>query len=191
MAVLGIVMKFFQIVISIAVGVAAGCIPIAGYNMGAGRKDRVQGLFRMVLLIEFLVGCVALCIVEFLPRQLIGLFGAANESSYYTDFAIRSFRLYLCMMPLATVNKGTFIYLQGMGKAFESTLLSMLREIVFGVGFALLLPPIFGLDGVLYSMPTSDILTFIISVIIIVRTMKELSAGMKKSETKTAAEENA
>ncbi|HCW22945.1 MAG TPA: MATE family efflux transporter, partial [Lachnospiraceae bacterium] len=130
MAVLGIVMKFFQIVISIAVGVAAGCIPIAGYNMGAGRKDRVQGLFRMVLLIEFLVGCVALCIVEFLPRQLIGLFGAANESSYYTDFAIRSFRLYLCMMPLATVNKGTFIYLQGMGKAFESTLLSMLREIV-------------------------------------------------------------
>ena len=172
MAVLGIVMKFFQIVISIAVGVAAGCIPIAGYNMGAGRKDRVQGLFRMVLLIEFLVGCVALCIVEFLPRQLIGLFGAANESSYYTDFAIRSFRLYLCMMPLATVNKGTFIYLQGMGKAFESTLLSMLREIVFGVGFALLLPPIFGLDGVLYSMPTSDILTFIISVIIIVRTMK-------------------
>ena len=190
MAVLGIVMKFFQIVISIAVGVAAGCIPIAGYNMGAGRKDRVQGLFRMVLLIEFLVGCVALCIVEFLPRQLIGLFGAANESSYYTDFAIRSFRLYLCMMPLATVNKGTFIYLQGMGKAFESTLLSMLREIVFGVGFALLLPPIFGLDGVLYSMPTSDILTFIISVIIIVRTMKELSAGMKKSETK-AAEENA
>jgi len=191
MAVLGIVMKFFQIVISIAVGVAAGCIPITGYNMGAGRKDRVQGLFRMVLLIEFLVGCVALCIVEFLPRQLIGLFGAANESSYYTDFAIRSFRLYLCMMPLATVNKGTFIYLQGMGKAFESTLLSMLREIVFGVGFALLLPPIFGLDGVLYSMPTSDILTFIISVIIIVRTMKELSAGMKKSETKTAAEENA
>ena len=40
MAVVGIVMKFFQIVISIAVGLAAGCIPIVGYNIGAGRKDR-------------------------------------------------------------------------------------------------------------------------------------------------------
>lgn len=40
MAVVGIVMKFFQIVISIAVGLAAGCIPVVGYNIGAGRKDR-------------------------------------------------------------------------------------------------------------------------------------------------------
>jgi Na+-driven multidrug efflux pump len=44
MAVVGIVMKFFQIVISIAVGLAAGCIPITGYNVGAGRKDRARKL---------------------------------------------------------------------------------------------------------------------------------------------------
>ena len=42
----------------------------------------------------------------------------------------------------------------------ESTLLSMVREVVFGVGFALLLPRFWGLDGVLYSMPISDFLTF-------------------------------
>lgn len=42
MAVVGIVMKFFQIVISISVGMAAGCIPIVGYNIGAGRKDRAR-----------------------------------------------------------------------------------------------------------------------------------------------------
>ncbi len=40
LAVLGIVMKFFQIAISIAVGMAAGCIPVVGYNIGAKRKDR-------------------------------------------------------------------------------------------------------------------------------------------------------
>ena len=45
MAVVGIVMKFFQIVISIVVGMAAGCIPIVGFNMGAGKKDRVKELF--------------------------------------------------------------------------------------------------------------------------------------------------
>lgn len=50
----------------------------------------------------------------------------------------------------------------------------MIREIVFGVGFALLLPIYFGLDGVLYSMPVSDILTAIVSAVIIVLTYREL-----------------
>ena len=176
MAVVGIVMKFFQIVISIAVGMAAGCIPIVGYNIGAGRKDRARTLFSELLIMEAVVGAVALVIVECFPRQLIAVFGAANESTYYTDFAIKSFRIYLCLMPLATVNKATFIYLQSLGKAITSTALSMVREVVFGVGFALILPISFGLDGVLYSMPVSDILTFIISLIVIVYTYKSLKS---------------
>ena len=180
MAVVGIVMKFFQIVISIAVGMAAGCIPIVGYNVGAGRKDRARTLFSELLIMEAVVGAVALVIVECFPRQLIAVFGAANESTYYTDFAIKSFRIYLCLMPLATVNKATFIYLQSLGKAITSTALSMVREVVFGVGFALILPISFGLDGVLYSMPVSDILTFIISLIVIVYTYKSLKSGNKE-----------
>jgi Na+-driven multidrug efflux pump len=64
-----------------------------------------------------------------------------------------------------------------MGKAAASTALSMIREIVFGVGFALLLPIYFGLDGVLYSMPVSDILTAIVSAVIIVLTYRELRRG--------------
>ncbi|MCI2055591.1 MAG: MATE family efflux transporter [Oscillibacter sp.] len=167
MAVVGIVMKFFQIVISIVVGMAAGCIPIVGYNIGAGRKDRAKALFIRLLTAEALVGAVALLIVEFLPTQLIGIFGAAGESVYYTTFAKKAFRIYLCMMPLACVNKATFIYLQSLGKALMSTLLSMIREVVFGVGFALVLPVFFGLDGVLYSMPVADVLTFLISAVCI------------------------
>ena len=173
MAVVGIVMKFFQIVISIVVGMAAGCIPIVGYNMGAGKTLRVRDLFTRLLVAEALVGAVALVLAEGFPRQLIAIFGAANESSYYTDFAIKAFRTYLCMMILACVNKACFIFLQAVGKALASTLLSMFREVVFGVGFALLLPVFFGLDGVLYSMPVSDILTFVISAVIIVKTYRE------------------
>ncbi len=175
MAVVGIVMKFFQIVISIVVGMAAGCIPIVGYNMGAGKTLRVRDLFTRLLVAEALVGAVALVLAEGFPRQLIAIFGAANESSYYTDFAIKAFRTYLCMMILACVNKACFIFLQAVGKALASTLLSMFREVVFGVGFALLLPVFFGLDGVLYSMPVSDILTFVISAIIIMKTYRELN----------------
>lgn len=180
MAVVGIVMKFFQIVISVVVGMAAGCIPIVGYNVGAEKKSRVRELFTKLLLAEALVGVVALVLAEGFPHRLIAIFGAANESSYYTDFAIRAFRTYLCMMVLACVNKACFIFLQAVGKALASTMLSMFREVVFGVGFALLLPIFFGLDGVLYSMPLSDILTFIISVFIIVRTYRELHTEGEK-----------
>ena len=174
MAVVGIVMKFFQIVISVVVGMAAGCIPIVGYNMGAEKKTRVRELFTRLLVAEALVGAVALLLAEGFPRQLIAIFGAANESSYYTDFAVKAFRIYLCMMVLACINKACFIFLQAVGKALTSTLLSMFREVVFGVGFAVLLPVFFGLDGVLYSMPVSDILTFLISAVIILKTYREL-----------------
>ena len=175
MAVVGIVMKFFQIVISVVVGMAAGCIPIAGFNMGARLKKRVKELFTKLLIAETCVGVAALIIVECFPMQLIGIFGAANESVYYTDFAVKAFRIYLCMLIFACINKAAFIFLQAMGKAVASTMLSMVREIVFGVGFALLLPVFFGLDGVLYSMPLSDILTAVVSAIIIALTYKQLS----------------
>lgn len=175
MAVVGIVMKFFQIVISIVVGMAAGCIPIAGFNMGAGQKVRVKELFTKLLIAEASVGAVATVLVECFPGQLITIFGAANESAYYADFAVKAFRTYLCMMILACVNKACFIFLQAMGKAAASTALSMIREVVFGVGFALLLPVFFGLNGVLYSMPVSDILTFVIAVFLICGTYKELN----------------
>ena len=175
MAVVGIVMKFFQIVISIVVGMAAGCIPVVGFNMGAGKKERVKELFTKLLISEAIVGAVGFVLVEFFPKQLISIFGAANESIYYTEFALKSFRIYLCMIIFACINKACFIFLQAMGKAAASTILSLIREVVFGVGFALLLPVFFGLDGVLYSMPTSDILTFIAAVLLIVGTFKELN----------------
>lgn len=175
MAVVGIVMKFFQIVISIIVGMAAGCIPIVGFNMGAGKSHRVKELFTKLLIAESLVGAIALILVEFFPRQLIGIFGAANESVYYTEFAIRAFRTYLCMMIFACVNKACFIFLQAIGKAAASTTLSMIREIVFGVGFALVLPVFFDLDGVLYSMPISDLFTFLIAICLIAGTYRELN----------------
>lgn len=176
LAVMGIVMKFYQIAISIAIGMAAGCIPVVGYNIGAGRKDRAKKLFTYLLLWELGIGLAALCIVEIFPRQLIGIFGAANESAYYTDFAVRSFRIYLCLIFLSMMNKGTFIYLQAMGKALASTMISLTREVIFGVSLPIILPRFFGLDGLLYSFPLADILTFVFALVVIIRTDRELSS---------------
>ena len=175
LAVLGIVMKFFQIAISIAIGMAAGCIPIAGYNIGAGMRERARGLFTRLLMGELAIGLVALLIVELFPLRISMLFGAANESAYYADFTVRCFRIYLCLMPLATLNKGTFIYLQALGKAAASTIVSLAREIIFGVFLPILLPMALGLDGILWSFPAADFLTFFIAAYFIRRTYRELS----------------
>ena len=138
--------------------------------LGTERIGKLMRRYAIPCIISLLVGAVALILAEGFPRQLIAIFGADNESSCYTDFAMKAFHTYLCMMILACVNKACFIFLQAVGKALSSTLLSIFREVVFGVGLALLLPVFFGLDGVLYSMPVSDILTFIISATIIVKT---------------------
>ena len=105
MTVIGNVMKFFQIVISIVVGMVAGCILIVEYNIGAKRSDRAKQLFTYLLWLEALVGLVAFIVVEIFPGHLITIFGANNESSYYSLFAIKSFRIYLCMIIFACVIK--------------------------------------------------------------------------------------
>ena len=139
----GVIMKLFQSVICIVVGMAAGCVPMAGYNVGAEKKLRARALFTKLLVAEALVGAVALLLVEGFPRQLIAIFGAANESVHYTDFAVKAFRAHLCMMRLPCINTACFIFLQAVGEALASTLLSSLREAALGVGFALLLPVFF------------------------------------------------
>jgi len=180
MAVVGIVMKLFQIIISISVGLAAGCIPVSGYNIGAGRFDRVKELMKKLLIAEFTVGLVASAVFLLFPQQFVNLFGAANESSYYNDFAIRCIRLFLCLLMLSCVNKGAFIFLQSLGKVKESTGLSMFREIVLGVGLPIILPIAWGLNGILYFMPLADVLTFAATVFVILQINRELNAGMRK-----------
>lgn len=129
-----------------------------------------------------IVGAVATVVVECFPLQIANLFGAANESVYYTDFAIKCFRVYLCMMVLATVNKGTFIYLQALGKAVASTVVSLTREIIFGVFLPIIMPIFMGLDGLLWSFPVADVMTFLIAMFFIRQTYKELSASSRPKQ---------
>lgn len=183
-AVVGIAMKFFQVIISVAIGMAAGCIPVVGYNIGAGRNDRVKGLLTRLLASELAIGIVATLICEIFPSQLIWLFGSSGESEYYINFGIVCVRVFLSCVFLSCVNKGVTIYMQAMGKAWQSTVLSMLREVVFGAGLPLLLPQFFGLEGILYFMPAADIITFVISIFVIISLYRELSRGRSTAEIK-------
>ncbi|MCC8357379.1 MAG: MATE family efflux transporter [Oscillospiraceae bacterium] len=181
-AIAGIVSKFFQIVISISVGLAAGCIPIAGYNIGAGRNDRVLGLMKRLMAAEALVGLVSSLIFLILPSQLMQVFGAGNESAYYTEFAVWFIRCQLCLLPLACLNKGSFIFLQSLGRARAASVLSIVREFVLGVGFALLLPAIWGLYALPFFMPAADTVTFLAVAAVLLRVVRSLKRSVPAAE---------
>ncbi|MCD8012422.1 MAG: MATE family efflux transporter [Lachnospiraceae bacterium] len=189
MAVVGIVMKFFQIMISIVVGMSAGCIPVSGFNYGAHRYDRVRELMKKLLTYEFIVGVVALLIFELFPVQLISLFGNSYSDTYY-NFAKVAFRIYLCAVPLDCICKASFIFLQSVGKAVQSTLLSLVREVVLAVPLAIFLPWLIsrmageanGIYGLLLSMPAAVVITFIVAVAIDLWMYRQLKS-MEEQET--------
>ena len=173
-AVVGIVMKMFQIVMSVAIGLATGCIPIAGFNLGAEKPERVRGLQRRLLWAEAVVGAVASVLVLLFPRQIVSVFGGAQESHYYVDYAVRCIRIFLGASLLSCVNKGAAIFQQAIGNGKAATGLSVLREIVFGVSLPAILPIFMALDGVLWFMPISDVVTFVVSMIVAARTARRL-----------------
>ena len=119
---------------------------------------------KKLLTAELLVGFAATALFEGFPRFFVNLFGAKQESVYYTSFAIRCIRLFLCTVSLSCFNKGAVIYVQALGRAWASTALSAVREVGFDVGLPLLLPLLWGLDGLLYFMALADILAFCITV---------------------------
>lgn len=173
-SVIGIVIKFYQVMISVSIGFATGCIPIAAYNMGAKRFDRVWKLFKMLLITQAVVGLIFSILFLVFPTQLTNLFGGKNESIYYVQYSIHSIRIFMCASVLSCFNKATAIYQQALGNAKTATVLCVLREIVFGVSMPVILPAIMGLNGILYFMPVSDIITFVLSIIVVVRTGKQL-----------------
>lgn len=173
LTVVGIVMKVFAIVVSVAVGITIGAQPIIGYNYGAGNKSRVKDVFRKVMMAEFCVGVIATICFECFPLQIIGIFGSGD--ALYQEFACLSFRIFLGTVLLCVMQKSISIFLQALGKSVLSTMLSLLREIVLSVPLILFLPVLFGVVGPLFAGPVADVVSFVAAVFMVRYTMKQLS----------------
>lgn len=172
LTVVGIVMKVFQIVISVVVGIAAGSQPIVGYNYGAGKYDRVKQIYKTMMLAEGIVGLIALVCFEFFPIQITSIFG--SEDGLYNEFAILSFRIYMCSIILCCVQKATSIFLQSLGQPMMSMALSLLRDFVLSVPLIMLLPRALGVTGSLYSAPIADVITIFAVIVMIVYVFRHL-----------------
>ena len=110
-----VIMKLFQIVLNIAIGIAAGAQPIVGYNYGAGNYSRVQQLLKLIVKWTVIVCVVCTVVFEVFPLFFIQMFGADGE--LYTQFAVLCLRIYLSLIIFTCVQKVCAIFLQSIGHA--------------------------------------------------------------------------
>lgn len=175
-AVQGIVMKIFAIVISIALGLIVGAQPIIGFNYSAKNYQRVKSTFKLVVLLTFIVAAIATVIFEFFPKQILNIFG--SEGALYMEYGVKTFRIYLSLIIFTCIQKISSIFLQAIGKPISSIIVSVSRDLVFQLIFMIVFANAFGIIGVLYAGPVSDILALIISLIFVSlewRKMRKLS----------------
>ena len=179
-----VIMKLFQIVLNIAIGIAAGAQPIVGYNYGAKNYDRVRELLKLMIKWTVIVGLICMVLFEAIPGVFIRMFGSADDPIYF-DFAVLCLRIYLSLILVTCVQKVCAIFLQSIGKAKAAAPLSILRDALLIV-FSLLIPVFLGVTGIFWAAPIADILAILITAAVMIRVWKELSRS-KHAQEPTAA----
>ncbi len=175
-----VIMKLFQIVLNVAIGIAAGAQPIVGYNYGAKNYDRVRELLKLMIKWTVIVGLVCTIAFEAIPGVFIRMFGSADDPVYF-DFAVLCLRIYLSLILVTCVQKVCAIFLQSIGKAKAAAPLSVLRDVLLIV-FSLLIPIAMGVTGIFWAAPLADIMAILVTVTVMVRIWKELAHGTKAEE---------
>lgn len=168
-----VILKLFQIVLNIAIGIAAGAQPIVGYNYGAKKFGRVREL--LVLMIKWTVIVCLICTILFeaFPLVFIRMFGADGE--LYTQFAVQCLRVYLSLILFTCVQKVCAIFLQSIGHAKAAAPLSILRDVLLIV-FSIAAPMIWGVTGIFWAAPIADVLAIAVTAVVMLRLWNQLKA---------------
>lgn len=179
-----VIMKLFQIVLNVAIGIAAGAQPIVGYNYGAKQYGRVRELLKLMIGWTVVVGLICTALFELLPGVFIRMFGSADDPAYY-EFAVSCLRIYLALILFTCVQKVCAIFLQSIGKAQAAAPLSVLRDVLL-ILFSLLVPTVLGVTGIFWAAPVADVLAILATAVVMIHVWKELSTDNRGSrQTKT------
>lgn len=165
LAIIGICMKVFTIVLSIAMGIIIGAQPILGYNIGAGQFSRVRETFRKCLTATIVVGLIATVIFEVCPQPIIAIFGSNSQNpELYMQFATLTFRIFLSLITFTCIIKVISIFFQAVGEPLKAAVVSLSRDIVLFVPLVIILPRLMNnINGILWAAPAADIVGIIIS----------------------------
>lgn len=174
----GIVMKVNQVYFSICIGVAQGIQPIASFNRGAGKNDRVKKTYKLAVSCNTIISTIAFIIFQLFPRQIISIFGSGSPE--YFRFSINFFRIFLFMTFLDGIQPITSTFCTVIGEPNKGTFLSLTRQVICFIPLMIVLPYIFhnfgylGIDGMMYVAPISDFLAAVLSLIVIKKAFKKL-----------------
>ena len=181
----GIIMKVNMIVFSIVIGLAQGTQPIESFNYGARNYHRVKEAFGIAVKLGAGISILAFIAFQTIPRQILSLFGEGSDT--YFEFGVKFFRIFLFFTWLNCLQPITSTFFTSIGKSFKGMFLSLTRQIIFFIPFLLILPKFFGMNGILYTGPSADLLAGITAIIMAsleFRDMKKLAKlyGTEKHE---------
>ncbi len=193
LAIIGIQNKVFAIIINIVVGVVLGCQPIASYNMGAQKIDRLKELYRKILFVSIIVGIVATLLFELFPSAIVGIFGSPtnipNPDDYW-EFGQKVFRIFLCLISITCIVKMDSIFFQSCGKPIHAVLCSLIRDALF-VPMMFVFPVIFdGIDGLLWASPVADLISLVVIIILTINFNKSISSSNTQEENNAVIKES-
>ena len=181
-AVGGIVSKVFVIFIALIIGMTQGVQPIVGYNYGAKYYERVRQTIFLALKIGFGLSFVTWAVFEIFPLQIIQLFGNGND--LYFEFGIRYMRYFMLFTLINGITILITTFFPAIGKAKTGAFLSLARQLLILLPVMLLMTYIFGVEGMMFATPVSDVIALVLCVYFFKRELHDIHMKEEVSLTK-------
>lgn len=163
-------------------GINQGCQPIIGFNYGARKFERAKKTFIYATIAATVICTIGGILIQLFPQIAISIF---NNDAELTGLAVKGLRIYLLMMPIVGINIVATSYYQSVGKAKMSMFVSLLRQVILLIPFTLILPTFMGLDGVWAAGACADLLSVVITIILIAKEFKSLNKLAIEENTQT------
>ncbi len=172
-AAMGVNSRFLMFLFSLVLGLGQALQPVAGFNYGAKKYDRVKNTLIFTAVFGSFLTLVT-CIPSFIfAPQIVGAFAGIDAAVLEIGaFAMRA----QCMaLPFWGMQISLIMALQCTAHTRASSFLSMLRQGIFFIPIILIAPLIFGITGLQLAQPISDILSFVVSLPFFIKFVKELT----------------
>lgn len=179
----GIINRVTFLFAMVVVGLNQGMQPIAGYNFGAQKFDRVNEVLKLTILFATAIMTVGFLIGELFPRAVASIFTKDKE---LIRLASEGLRITFIFFPIVGFQMITTNFFQSIGMAGKAIFLSLTRQLIYLLPCLLIFPSIYGLKGVWYSMPVADLLaTLTAAYMLFVNYRKNISKSKLISQTKS------
>ena len=153
-------------------GINQGAQPIIGYNYGAHKYNRVKEALKLAIIAATSVVILGFIVTRLFPAQLISIFNKKDEELIV--FGAHALKIFLIGMPIIGFQIVSANYFQAVGKPLQAALLSLSRQVLLLIPALLILPRFFGLEGLLYAGPFSDLMSSLITAMFLYFELKHL-----------------